>query len=365
MITQLKSIVLLFILIFMSSCKGQKESGLPTVFEANKFPLNKTTNQVHRDDRDVVTNGLLDKNGDMWFTTLTEGVYKYDGSSFVNFTTQDGLCSNKVNAVIEDKDGVLWFATSKGLCRFNGETFTTIPLPQDDALKVSPITGLPSRTTQEVLSLIQDSKGGFWLGTLASGAYYFDGETFTSYLRFKGRIHPDDKVYNNVIQSIVEDDFGNIWLTSQTHGGITRYDGNGFTNYSLKDGLTDDMVFSSFNDRDGTLWFGTLDNGLMLYKDGGFKFYDETNGLNNNMVSCFYQDQSGKLWIGSFRESTVTWFDGEAFSVVPFDKDQKLVELRFIAGDKDGNVWFGGRYGLLYRYDGTELKDFTHLKRMN
>lgn len=39
------------------------------------------------------------------------------------------------------------------------------------------------------------------------------------------------------------------------------------------------------------------------------------------------------------------------------------MELRFMSEDKDGNVWFGGRYSILYRYDGNELKDFTQLNK--
>jgi hypothetical protein len=58
----------------------------------------------------------------------------------------------------------------------------------------------------------------------------------------------------------------------------------------------------------------------------------------------------------------VTLFDGEKFIPVPFDPNQELVELRFISEDSDGNIWFGGRYGVLWRYDGVELKDFTFSK---
>jgi ligand-binding sensor domain-containing protein len=360
---QLNYFLILSIAVFYSSCNAQVQSNSTSTKNNREIILDKRPNSQNRDDRDVDTNGLLDKNGYIWFTTLTEGVYRFDGSSFVNFSTKDGLCSNKVNSLIEDKNGVLWFATSKGLCSYNGKVFVSFPLPQEKPPSVSVETGLPSRSTQEVLSLIQDQKGDFWLGTLASGAYHFDGTTFTSYLKFKGRIHPTDSVYNNVIQSIVEDNDGNIWFTSQTHGGISRYDGEVFTNYSLKDGLPDDMIFSSFKDQDGDLWFGTLDKGLIYYKNGAFQFFDEQDGLNNNMVSCFYQGKKAKLWIGSFRESTVSWFDGNKFTSVPFDKDQKLVELRFITEDKDGHVWFGGRYGILYRYDGQVLKDFTQLKK--
>jgi len=361
---QLRFIPIAFIVVLIVSCKEHFPSKSETItLDDREMRIEEESTFRLRDESNIVTNGILDKNGNMWFTTLTEGVYKYNGSTFVNFTTKDGLCSNKVNSLIEDSEGLLWFATSKGLCRFDGNVFTQFPLPQEEIPSVSLETGLPSRITEEVLSLIQDKSGDFWLGTLAGGAYHFDGKTFTSYLKFKGRIHPVDSVYNNVIQSIVEDDNGNIWFTSQTHGGITKYDGHVFTEFTMENGLPDDMIFSSFKEADGTLWFGTLNRGLICYRENSFSFFSEKDGLNNNMVSCFYQDTSGKLWIGSFRESTVSWYDGQKFTSVPFDKDQKLVELRFITGDKDGNVWFGGRHGLLFRYDGKELKDFTMLKK--
>lgn len=362
---QLKYFSIILITLFNSACNGQVQS---------KSQIDKNTDEQSEERKiepytygagDIVTNGLLDKDGNMWFTTLTEGVYKYNGSKFINYTVKDGLCSNKVNSVIEDKDGLLWFATAKGLCMYDGKTFINYLLPKENPKDVSPETGLPSRESPEILSLIQDKSGDFWLGTLTKGAYHFDGETFTSYLKFKGRIQPVDSVYNNVIQSIVEDNAGNIWFTSQTHGGITRYDGKSFDNFTLEDGFPDDMIFSSFKDRDGNLWFGTLDQGVIFYKDNSFQYFNESDGLNNNMVSCFYQDKTGKIWIGSFRGSTVSWYDKGKFTSVPFDKDQELVELRFITEDTDGNVWFGGRYGILYRYDGKELKDFTQAKRKN
>ncbi len=363
MIKQLKYFPLILIILFKSSCNGQVQTKSPNREDNNgELFIDNRPNPLNRDAGDIVTNGLLDRDGNMWFTTFSKGIYKYDGVKFTNFTTKDGLCSNKVNSVIEDKDGLLWFATSEGLCKYDGKTFINFQLPKENPKDVSAETGLPSRESTEILSLIQGKSGEFWLGTF-KGTYHFDGERFTSYLKFKGRIHPVDNVYNNVIQSIVEDNAGNSWFTSQTHGGITRYDGKVFNDFTMEDGLPDDMIFSSFKDVEGNLWFGTLDKGLIYYKNGTFKFFDEDDGLNNNMVSCFYQDNTGKLWIGSFRESTVSWFDGKKFTSVPFDKDQKLVELRFITEDKDGNIWFGGRYGILYRYDGQELKDFTQLKR--
>jgi ligand-binding sensor domain-containing protein len=120
------------------------------------------------------------------------------------------------------------------------------------------------------------------------------------------------------------------------------------------------MIFSSFKDVDGNLWFGTLDNGLIFYKKGVFSCFKEKE---SQMVSSFYQDKIGNIWVGSFRGSTILSFDKGDFTPVPFDKNKKLVELRFITEDKERNIWFDGRYGILWRYDGNELKDFTQEKR--
>ena len=52
-------------------------------------------NPLNRDARDVVTNGFLDKDGNMWFTSLVDGVYKYNGRVFTNYTTKTGFAQTK------------------------------------------------------------------------------------------------------------------------------------------------------------------------------------------------------------------------------------------------------------------------------
>jgi hypothetical protein len=46
---------------------------------------------------------LLDKDGNLWFSISGEGAYRYDGKSFTNITTKDGLCNNDVGAIIQDR----------------------------------------------------------------------------------------------------------------------------------------------------------------------------------------------------------------------------------------------------------------------
>ena len=56
-----------------------------------------------------------DTKGNLWFGTSDGGVTEYDGTSFTNYTRQQGLANNTVWAITEDNDGNLWFGTQEGL----------------------------------------------------------------------------------------------------------------------------------------------------------------------------------------------------------------------------------------------------------
>lgn len=363
MIKQLNYFLLISLTLFTSSCTGQIKEKSDS--KNKEILVNKTTEPFKYGAGDVVTDGYMDNLGNMWFTTLKEGVFKYDGKTFTNISEKDGLCSNAVNAVLEDEKGIMWFGTAKGLCSFDGTNFTNIPLPTDTSENVSPKTGIPSRKTETVLSLIQAQNGDFWIGTDASGAYRFDGKKFTSFLKFEGRIQPNDNVYNNCITSILEDKNGNIWFTSMTHGGISRYDRETMTHFTTKDGLLGDMIKPSFEDSKGDIWFGSIQNlegGINIYNGTSFRNFTKKDGLCDSNVACFYEDESGIIWIGT--GNGICYYDGKA--ITSFTSDgESFGDIRFIIKDKDSNMWFGGRYGSLYRYDGKELKDFTQTKRTN
>ncbi|NQY29603.1 MAG: hypothetical protein HRT69_09030 [Flavobacteriaceae bacterium] len=368
MMNQFKYLFIILITLFNSSCNGQIQSKPEIAKEPdmqNSGKLVEGKKSFKYDAGDVVNRGYLDNSGNMWFTTLKEGVFMYDGKTFKNLTVKDGLCSNVVNAVIEDKNGIMWFGTSKGLCSYDGENFINIPLPQEDSQSVSPETGLPSRKTETVLSLIQASNGDFWVGTDASGAYRYDGKTFTSFLKFKGRIQPDSNVYNNCILSIIEDKKGSIWIGSFTHGGLSEINGNNIIHHALKDGYGDGMISTSYMDRKGNLWFGTRNGGIYKYDGKTFKNIADTITGEQIAMASVLEDREGTIWIASFARKGVYQYDGKSFIPLDIEGSEKLNDVKFVSEDIDGNIWFGGRYGILWRYDGNELKEFTHEKRNN
>lgn len=89
-----------------------------------------------------------------------------------------------------------------------------------------------------------------------------------------------------------------------------------------------------------------------------FKNFNEDNGLCSNNVAITFQSSDGKIWFGSDRE-TVCYYENGEFK--PFE-ELSGISIRTIIEDKGGNLWFGGRKGNLWKYDGQKLTDLTQMK---
>jgi ligand-binding sensor domain-containing protein len=81
----------------------------------------------HSDTSVSISSILEDKHGNIWVATMGEGVYRYDGIAFKNFTVKDSLLTNVIYSILEDKDGNIWFGTTDGATRYNGKSFTNFP----------------------------------------------------------------------------------------------------------------------------------------------------------------------------------------------------------------------------------------------
>jgi ligand-binding sensor domain-containing protein len=68
--------------------------------------------------------GLADKNGDLWMTTYTGGVWKYDGEKLSHFPVKKGKTEVQLISIYEDNQGMLWLGSDNdGVYKFNGQTF--------------------------------------------------------------------------------------------------------------------------------------------------------------------------------------------------------------------------------------------------
>ncbi|MFQ6040195.1 MAG: two-component regulator propeller domain-containing protein, partial [Candidatus Poribacteria bacterium] len=170
---------------------------------------------------------LQDQHGYLWLGTSVEkdtgtGLCRYDGASFITYTTDDGLADNHVMSIYEDHQGRLWLGTPKGISCFDGQRFTNYTT--EDGL-----------ADNYVCAICEDRQGRLWIGTREGGVSCFDGQRFTNYTTENGLPY-------NGVKAICEDRQGTLWFG--TGGGICRFDGRRFTTYTTADGLASDYVVS-------------------------------------------------------------------------------------------------------------------------
>ena len=184
---------------------------------------------------------LEDERGDIWFAT-DGGVSRYDGKTFTNYSTKDGLPHDSVRVIAQDRSGKLWFGTQGGIAFYDGKTFTNF-------------AGIAGREFQSICSIVEDKAGNLWFGG-QFGVYRYDGKTGTM-------LTAKDGLLEDFVGSMIVDKAGRVWFGHpqarlDTQGGATRYDGKAFTHFTQKEGLPSENVYSMFEDREGRIWFGSV-----------------------------------------------------------------------------------------------------------
>lgn len=170
---------------------------------------------------------------------------------------------------------------------------------------------------------------------------------------------------SSYIWSILEDRRGIIWMGT-ARGGLSRFDGSHFTNYTPVEGLNDDIVLSLTEDLKGNIWFGTYKGGIGKYNGKVFTHYGQQEGFSPNPVNGILADSKGNIWAGTWRDG-VYMIDAGSSDDSPYETvtrlttDNGLVSNFIISmmEDRKGNIWIGTRDGLC-RYDG---ESFLHLTK--
>jgi ligand-binding sensor domain-containing protein/two-component sensor histidine kinase len=155
------------------------------------------------------------------------------------------------------------------------------------------------------------------------------------------------------VYSSFEDKNGNLWFG--THGGgVTRFDGKTTVTFT---GLECNDVRAFTEDAKGNVWLGMGGCGLVKYDGRAMISYTTTHGLLDNEIRALAIDRKGEIWIGTDSKG-VCCFDGKSFTC--FTTASGLVNnwIRSIALDKEGNIWFGTNGGASC-YDGKTFRAVT------
>lgn len=244
---------------------------------------------------------LEDRQGNFWFATMGAGAYHYDGNSFEHYTTKEGLLNDEIQFMYKDKGGDVWFGVNGGVSRYNGKTFRNYVLNGNSITEDT--TGRSfgfTRPSHEVTSIIEDRRGRIWLGT-RDHSFVYDGETFTSL------VHNNEPLTN--IRTLIESRNGDIWLGGQH--GLWRYDGVSYHK------VAEDPVLYIFEDSDGNIWKSSQSNygasrwTLSRYDSRSLSDVKAiaTEILSRPIIWGIFQDNDGSMWIAA---DGVLRYDGKS-----------------------------------------------------
>lgn len=181
-------------------------------------------------------------------------------------------------------------------------------------------------------------------------------------------LHSISQIGKYVVETF-QDAQGNLWFGTLEEG-VAKYDGTKLIYLTTKDGLPSNRIVNIIEDNSGNLWFGT---GAGLSKFDGKKFvnYSEKDGLCSDMISNLFIDSKGIFWIGTW--GGVCKFDGTRFEKfpIPYPKVETQINpdtkdwITSITEDTKGNIWFGrDGYGAS-KFDRISIVHFTTKDGLN
>lgn len=289
---------------------------------------------------------------------------------FSHLGLEDGLSQSTITSILQDSQGFMWFGTMDGLNRYDGYEFTVFKHHPADPSSLS---------HNRILCLFEDSQGVLWVGTEGGGLDRYEPSRET-FIHFGHDPNRADSLSSDHITAIFEDKAGNFWIG--TSNGLNKLDQETghFTHYPNEFDLTfessgSNHITTIVEDQAGTLWIGTL-GGLLTFEpeDEIYSQYPLVRldleripeGPKRAMVQSILEDESGRLWIGT---------KGEGLFVVDLQTGRKVQYLyegnnsgslssntiNSLLRDRFGSLWIGTENGLNRLDPGNE--QFTHYQK--
>lgn len=222
---------------------------------------------------DFITSLYEDREGNVWVST-SEGLDRFREVAVTTVSGRLGLSSDVIHSVLAARDGTVWVGTHDGVTRWKDSEFTVYRTRD----------GLPDDIVE---TLFQDGAGRI-LAATARGLAFFRADRFVPIRAPSTRI-----VYN-----IVEKGAGDFWINDQEHGLL----------HLVGETVVAQVAWSALGHQDhatalvidharGGLWAGFYNGGVAFVKDGSIRAaYGPADGLGAGRVSQLEFDATGALW---------------------------------------------------------------------
>jgi len=333
-----------------------------------------------------------DQAGNMWVGTAAAGVMRVDGLGFTTFREPDGLPTDRLWSVLEDRAGELmavtiaqrgrgsrsvdifdgarfhsvvpkafgdhaswgwnqillqsrtgewWAATTQGLCRFR-------------AMKAADLDGrspLACYSSDTIFRIFEDSKGGIWASAQSErGDQLMRWDPGTNAVSNFPAPRIPGVPSDDLVSAFAEDRKGNIWM-GLFRGGLYRYDGRGFQLFQQGDGVPGGSILGLLTDQEGRLWIGSNGGGLGRVESPGdahprVEIYNTARGMASGVVECIIDDRQGRIYAGTSKG--VDRLDPKTGHIRHFTSADGLAYgvFRSAVRDHAGALWFATTQGL-------------------
>ena len=342
------------------------------------------------DIHSTVTYLSLDKEGGLWVSTMEQGVWQYMAETERSKQYNLKTAGNAVAQVYVDAGNQIWTVTNWGepvvqkLNRLHDQFE-----PVKTAFK-----GVPT-----ALRMLQTKDGRYWLGTWEHGLLLMNSDGSLEQVlnprltKVGWHIHmlyedPDGRICigcddglisldpktrewrkfdDRFVYAITNDTEGGMWIGT-FYGGVRYISpvGKRFDGFSMANGLTGNVISRFCEDRQGRIWIGSDDGGLMCY-DGHFVSYPHQDWLSKRNVHALCTDKNNNLWIGTYTDGVVV-LNLETGSMRQYMQTNDSTSLDnsssyAIYQDTQGQIWVGTMEGLCL-YD-TKNDCFTRIGKTN
>jgi len=297
------------------------------------------------------------------------------GGASQRFRRADGLASDTVTALREDREGNVWVGTGNGLNamrvrkvemlnppdEWDGHNVLSFWIQPDGLAWIGTLgaglyryepsvsktgwTCVHPSNASFVWSVLENRRGDLMIGTWGSGLLVAKQGDIAS-LGQLGGILPSAGV-----MALYESKEGDLWIG--TTAGLQRYANGTLTMIAGKHELKVPDVRVITETADGVLWFGTSGGGLAALKDGVLKRYMKEDGLSSDLVYCLNADAGDTLWIGTADNGLCRMKNGR-ISTINFGENLPSSAIYHIVDDGNGYLWLGSDCGIL-RTSKTDL----------